>query len=217
MRDQLQHTAARNTFAIAETAAIRATQPRGRIALATSGAHGYSHLVKASTTLHLVDPFLVATREEDSSLAAALDRLDDLGRRELAGILGRFGGSGRHELHAIDRLLARRLLKPLRHHDVEMLSLLNKVLDYLDLDANARLDEQELERCIESIESFARLTPPATILSRPELEKLHAVLRALDANDDHMLDADERRAFFEHVRDPELLVARLEDGSLRRR
>jgi hypothetical protein len=161
------------------------------------------------TSLHLVDPFIVATREEEPTLGEALDALEERGRRQLAGVLGRFGAASRHELHATDRLLARRLLKPLRHRDADSLETLNKVLDYLDLDANGRLDEEELERCAEAIEHFARLSPPDHQMSRAELETLRRVLRALDANDDHRLDARERAVFFEGVREPEGLVARL--------
>src|SRR5690606_9251398 len=119
--------------------------------------------------------------------------------------------------HASDRLLARRLLKPLRHRDNDALETLNKVLDYLDLDANGRLDESELDRCAEALEHFAQLAPPDHQLSRAELETLRRVLRALDANDDHRLDAKEREVFFESVRDPAALVARLEsEGRLPR-
>lgn len=160
-------------------------------------------------SLQLVEPFLTDTREEDPPLAAALARLDERGRGQLAGVLGRFGGSGRHELHATDRLLARRLLKPLRHHDQDALEMLNKILDYLDLDANGRLDEQELDLCADALESFARMSPPDHVMNRPELESLARVLRALDANDDHRLDATERKAFFEGMRDPAALIERL--------
>lgn len=170
-----------------------------------------------SSSLHLIDPFLTATREEEPPLAESLEHLDDRGKRQLAGVLGRFGGAARHELHASDRLLARRLLKPLRHRDADSLETLNKVLDYLDLDANGRLDEAELDRCAEAIEHFARLSPPDHQMSRAELETLRRVLRALDANDDHRLDAKERQAFFESVRDPAALVARLEsEGRVQR-
>lgn len=54
-------------------------------------------------------------------------------------------------------------------------------------------------------------------MSRAELETLRRVLRALDADDDHRLDAKERQAFFESVRDPAALVARLEsEGRVQR-
>ncbi|WP_157069165.1 hypothetical protein [Sandaracinus amylolyticus] len=172
---------------------------------------------KNAPPLQLVAPFLEATKDEAPALAEQIAALDDRGQRQLAGVLGRFGGGARHELHAGDRVLARRLLAPLRHVDADALETLNKILDYLDLDANGRLDEDEMTRCAEAIEHFARLVPPAHQVSRAELETLRRVLRALDANDDHRLDAKERDAFFEGVRDPEALVARLEaDGRLTR-
>lgn len=160
--------------------------------------------------LQVIDPFLEATREEDPALAKSLEALDDRGRRQLAGVLGRFGGAHRHELHAVDRLFARRLLKPLRHRDADTLETLNKVLDYFDLDANGRLDEDELDQCVAVIERFAALSPPDNQLSRVELDTLRRVLRALDGNDDHRLDAAERRELFDGMSDPQALIARLE-------
>lgn len=174
-------------------------------------------MTNAPPPLHLIHPFLTATREEEPALAESLDRLDERARRQLAGVLGRFGGAARHELHASDRLLARRLLGPLRHRDADALEGLNKVLDYFDLDTNGRLDEEELDRCAEALEHFSRLAPPDHQLSRAELETLRRVLRALDSNDDHRLDAKERQVFFESVREPAALVARLEsEGRLER-
>jgi DNA topoisomerase VI subunit B len=164
----------------------------------------------SSPPLQLIAPFLEATREEDPALAKSLEGLDERGRRQLAGVLGRFGGAQRHELHAVDRLLARRLLKPLRHRDADTLETLNKVLDYLDFDANGRLDEAEMDRCVEAIERFATLSPPDHQLSRIELDTLARVLRALDADSDHRLDAEERAELFEGMRDPVAWVARLQ-------
>lgn len=161
--------------------------------------------------LQIIDPFLEATREEDPALCKSLEALDERGRRQLAGVLGRFGSTQRHELHAVDRLYARRLLKPLRHHDADTLETLNKVLDYLDLDGNGRLDEGEMDQCVEVIERFATLSPPDHQLSRVELDTLSRVLRALDGNSDHRLDAEERAELFEGMREPALLVARLQD------
>lgn len=153
--------------------------------------------------------FLSATAEEDPSLAASLRSLDDAGNRALAGVLGRLVGPHARELDARARLAARRLLGPLRRHDAETLGLLNKALDYLDLDANGHLDGEEVELAAQTIEAFAALTPPERQLSLPELRTLVGMLRALDDNDDYRLDLGERQRLKEGVTDLRRLIVEL--------
>lgn len=159
--------------------------------------------------------FLEATAEEDPALAASLTALDERGARSLSGVLERLVGPSAHELDARARLSARRLLGPLRHRDDESLTLLNKALDYLDLDTNGRLDEDEIDLATRCIDAFAALTPPGLVLSTPELRTLSGVLRALDANDDHRLDATERARLDEGLRDLRAFLVRLKDASPR--
>ena len=159
--------------------------------------------------------FVAATTEEDPALGAALAALDERGSRELSGVLERLVGPHAHELDARARLFARRLLGPLRHRDAESLSLLNKALDYLDLDANGRLDEEEIELAARCFASFAALTPPELELSKPELRTLSSLLRALDANDDHRLDAKERQQLIEGLGDLRAFLAHLRETSPR--
>lgn len=159
--------------------------------------------------------FLAATFEEDASLAAALSSLDEPASRALSGVLGRLVGPHAHELEPRARLSARRLLGPLRRHDAESLGLLNKVLDYLDLDLNGRLDEEEIELAARTLEAFAALTPPALQLSLPELRTLASALRSLDANDDHRLDVGERARLTESLSDLRRLLIDLKETSSR--
>jgi hypothetical protein len=159
--------------------------------------------------------FVAATTEEDPALGAALAGLDERGSRELSGVLERLVGPHAHELDARARLFARRLLGPLRHRDAESLGLLNKALDYLDLDTNGRLDEEEIELAARCLEAFAALTPPELELSKPELRTLSSLLRALDANDDHRLDAGERQQLLEGIGDLRAFLAQLRETSSR--
>jgi hypothetical protein len=159
--------------------------------------------------------FLAATAEEDPSLAASLSTLDDLGARALSGVLGRLVRADAHELDARARLAARRVLGPIRRHDAESLGLLNKALDYLDLDLDGRLDDEEIDLAARTIEAFAALTAPVLQLSLPELRTLASALRALDGNDDHRLDSDERARLTEGLADLPKLLEHLKKTSPR--
>lgn len=155
----------------------------------------------------LVDNFLIATEEEDPSLHADLVALDDDGRRNLAGVLGRFDRSGKARLDATGRLLAARILTRLKTPTTEALATANKILDYIDLDANAQLDESEMELCVEILELFSSAESDNNTLSERELGMLYAVLRHLDDNDNHKLDAGERRELRKGLDEPEVFMA----------
>ncbi len=152
--------------------------------------------------------FLEATREEDPALASSLSSDDANVARELGGVLGRLAGPNAHELSPRARLAARRILGPLRRRDAESLTLLNKALDYLDLDANGRLDEKEIDLAARCIEAFASLSAPGLSLSMPELRTLYGLLRAIDANDDHHLDAGELAELDAGLRDLRAFIER---------
>ena len=90
-------------------------------------------------------------------------------------VLGRFDQKGRGELDPSQRLLARRVLTRLRRPDRRILALANRVLDYLDLNRNALLEENELELTIEIMELFSRVETQNDTLSERELEVLALV------------------------------------------
>jgi hypothetical protein len=159
--------------------------------------------------------FLAATAEEDPSLATSLGSLDEPASRALSGVLGRLVGAGGYELDARARLAARRLLGPIRRHEAESLDLLNKVLDYLDLDLNGRLDDEEIDLAARTLEAFAALTAPVLQLSLPELRTLASTLRALDGNDDHRLDPGERARLTDGLADLRKLFDALKKTSPR--
>lgn len=141
----------------------------------------------------IVDHFMEASANEDVDLHNALAELDaDKGKRELAGVLGRFDPDNGGKLDARSRLFATRILKRLHKPQAETLVLLNKVLDYLDLDGNSHLDQTELERIVEIFELFGSAESDNGLVSQRELGMLYAVLRHMDQNDNHKLDAGER-------------------------
>ena len=150
----------------------------------------------------LVETFLVETDEEHARLSRELRALDEEGRRNLGGVLGRFDQKGRGILDPRERLLARRVLGRLRRPSTPTLALLNRVLDYLDLNANAILEDGEVELCVEILEVFSRADTDDGRLSDRELRMLYAVLRHLDANHNGRLDADERKRLRECLRHP---------------
>ncbi len=157
----------------------------------------------------LVDTFFAATREEDPKLLRYLDDLDEHGRNELAGVLGRFDRKGRGELDAQQRLLARRIVGRLHRPTHHSLTLTNRVLDYLDLDTNALIDDAELELCVEILELFAHAESDNNTLSEHELELLHQVLRDVDTNNNGVLDPNERARLRRWLEKPAELFARL--------
>jgi len=155
----------------------------------------------------LVDNFLAHTAEEDPSLYEALAELDDDGRRSLAGVLGRFDRSSNAELDPKGRLLAARILTRLKAPTADALVTTNKILDYVDLDANAQLDESEMELCVEILELFSKAESDNNTLSERELGMLYAVLRHLDSNDNRKLDAGERHELRQLLNDPDHFMA----------
>jgi hypothetical protein len=140
----------------------------------------------------MVDRFMDHTREEDPTLARSLASLDTEGRRNLGGILGRFNHSRTGSLDSRERLLARRVLGRLRKPTTGQLTTVNKILDYLDLNSSALLEPDEIELCIKILEKFSKVESQNDSLSDSELKMLYAVLRYLDKNNNHVLDADER-------------------------
>jgi hypothetical protein len=154
----------------------------------------------------LVAGFLEATGEEDPALHKVLSELETGGRTELAGVLGRFDTKGQVGLSAPDRLLARRLVGRLQRPNDESLTLVNQILDYLDLNQDALIDERELDLAVEIFELFARAHSDNDTLSLIELEMLYAVLRHLDMNDNGKLDSNERARLREGLDDPAVFL-----------
>ena len=140
----------------------------------------------------LVTSFLEGTRVEDPRLFKALSALDDEGRRNLAGVLGRFDEKGLGDLEAEERLKARRIVGRLHRPSTSSLALLNRVLDYLDLNGNGLLDGQEVRLASQVIETFQSAESRSDSLSHKDLELLYAVVRGLDGDHDGRLSRPER-------------------------
>jgi hypothetical protein len=155
----------------------------------------------------LSESFITASREEDPGLAKALARLDEPGKALLGGVLGRFDLRGQGELDGQQRLMARRLLARLHKPGIESLVLTNKILDYLDVNTSAVIEEDELELCVKIFELFSRADSPNETLSTRELAMLYAVLRHLDQNENGRLDAAEREALLRGLADPAVFMA----------
>ncbi|MEM1029809.1 MAG: hypothetical protein AAF928_03275 [Myxococcota bacterium] len=155
----------------------------------------------------IVERFLADTSTEDPKLAGALTALDDTGRKQLAGVLGRFDAGANGTLGATERLHARRVLGRLRRPDVEVLTEANKVLDYLDLNADAKLDRNEIDLTLEVMEMFSRIEGGEDTMSAHELRLLFAVLRHLDADDSGRLERDERAKLRSSLTNPDAFWA----------
>lgn len=150
----------------------------------------------------IVDTFIERTADERPDLGHALAALGPEAQSSLAGVLGRFDRAGRGQLDAEGRLLASRILLRLRVVDGESLAVANRVLDYLDLDSDARLDEAEMELCVKILEAYARAESDDEQVSTRELKMLYAVLRHLDSNHNGRLDAAELRRLHESLAEP---------------
>ena len=150
----------------------------------------------------LVDAFLADTKEEVPSLEKYLRQMDQRGRVELGGVLGRFDFHRRGQLDAGQRLMARRVLGLLQRPNADMLVVLNRVLDYLDLNNNALIEEDEANLCVEILEAFAHADSDNDTVSEYELELLYAAIRHIDRDDNHALDPYERHQLHEAMKDP---------------
>lgn len=144
--------------------------------------------------MSLLDTFLDRLQTEAPTLAKHLDPLSDDARRALAGVVGRFDRQGSGHLGENERRDAVRLLVLLRKpNEAQSLTWLNKVLDYLDFNANAVIESSEFEEMMGILDDFRRADSDNLSLSHVELELLYAVLRHRDADDSHALERDERR------------------------
>ena len=170
--------------------------------------HPKNPIVRANLPLErIAAAFVTETVEEAPDLARQLRSLNADGMRELGGVLGRFDTRGKGELDGHARLLARRVLTRLQRPGVESLTLTNKVLDYLDLNVNALLDEEELELGLQIVEMFCRAESNNNTLTVRELQCLYALLRNLDRDGNGQLDPMERHALHKGLGNPEAFLA----------
>lgn len=149
-----------------------------------------------------LEAYLSHAQDELPKVASAAARLDAQGRALLAGVVGRFDVRNNQSLNPKERLMIGRVLARVRKIDVETLTILNKVLDYIDLNANAQVEPAELELGIELMEGFSSIESDDETLSARELEMLYAVLRNLDSNDSGKLESSQRIKLRERLRDP---------------
>ena len=151
----------------------------------------------------VLQAYLTHAKEEMPKVASAAEQLDDEGRRLLAGVVGRFDLRNNRSLNEKERLMVARVLGRIRKIDGETLLALNKVLDYVDLNANANIEPAELELGVELMEAFSSIESDDDTMSGRELEMLYAVLRNLDANDSRKLESDQRMKLRNRLREPE--------------
>ncbi len=156
----------------------------------------------------MVTRFIEHEREERPELARRLEALDAQGMHELSGVLGRFEQANKADLDPQQRLLACRVLGRLRAIDLESLTLTNKILDYLDINADGHLSAREMELCVQVFEVFARAESDNDTLSVRELRMLYAVLRHFDGDDNHRLDNPEVRWLRQELTDGPAFMAR---------
>lgn len=146
--------------------------------------------------------YLSHAKEEMPKVASAAEQLDDEGRRLLAGVVGRFDLRDNRSLNEKERLMVARVFGRIRKVDHDTLLALNKVLDYIDLNANANIEAAELELGVELMEAFSGVESDDNTMSGRELEMLYAVLRNLDANDSRKLESDQRMKLRSRLQDP---------------
>ena len=157
--------------------------------------------------MQLVDSFLVDADQEEPRIVKYLAELDETGRRNLAGVLGRFVKDGSPSMKAGERLSVYRILNRLRIPDGTALAHVNQVLDYLDFNANAHIEDDELEMTLRVFELFAHAESDNETLSDRELQMLYAVLRHLDADDSHVLEKHEREDLVAGLENPGVFMA----------
>ena len=145
--------------------------------------------------MDLLDTLLPRLRDEAPSLAARLDHLDAEATAQLEGVLGRFDAHDSGHLgQGARRDLIRLLVLLADPADATSLTWLNRALDYLDLNHNAKLEPAEYAEIMDIFDDFRRTDSDNLSLSAIELELLYAVLRHRDVDDSHRLERDERRA-----------------------
>jgi len=145
--------------------------------------------------MSLLDTLVTRLQSEAPTLAGHLTDLSADARRELEGVVGRFDRDDSGHLGEAQRRDVVRLLVLLRKPDeAESLKWLNKVLDYLDVNANAKLEPNEYAEVMGILDDFRRADSDNLSLSHVELELLYAVLRHRDQDDSHQLERDERRS-----------------------
>lgn len=161
----------------------------------------------ADVQMALVDNFLASATEEEPRIVKYLAELDDAGRRNLAGVLGRFVNGNSKDMKPEERLPAYRILGRIRKPTGAALVLVNQILDYLDFNTNAHMDADELETTLKIFELFAHAESDNETLSERELQMLYAVLRHLDADDSHKLEKHERDELAKGLSHPEQFLA----------
>ena len=133
--------------------------------------------------------------QEAPSLAKDLTGLSDASRQQLEGVVGRFDRNDSGHLGEAQRRDLVRLLVLLRKPgESQSLVWLNRVLDYLDFNANAKIEANEFAEIMGILDDFRRTDSDNLTLSHVELELLYAVLRHRDTDDSGRLERDERRA-----------------------
>jgi hypothetical protein len=160
-----------------------------------------------STPAEIVTAFLEHAREEEPTSASYLDDLDDDGQRELAGVIGRFDTRHKGRLDVHQRMFTYRILSRLHRPSAISLTWTNKILDYLDLNANALIEESELDLALEIFSLFASAESDNDTLSERELEMLYAVLRFIDDNDTRFLEPHEIITLRRGLDDPKGFMA----------
>jgi hypothetical protein len=153
----------------------------------------------------LVDDFLQHTQGEDAKLHKALGKLGDA-RAPLAALLERFDYDHTGTLDAKQRELARRVLVKVARPSAKGFELLVGALDYLDVNANQRLEHTELTLAIEILEMFCKAESVNDTLSARELEMLHAVLRRLAGSGKGPLDEAARTSLRDSLWDPDAFL-----------
>lgn len=160
-----------------------------------------------STHPHVQD-FVAWAETHEAPLARAVGRLEDgPPLDDLARLLERFDREGDGRLTDHQAWLAARLLRLLHRLSHDGFLLTAQALDYLDLNANSRIDFDEVAMAVEVFEMFCKADSVNDTLSVKELRMLIAVLRHSDGDQDGKLDADERSRLRDALWTPDEFLA----------
>jgi len=154
-----------------------------------------------------LDDFAAWATSEDPNLARSIERLDDDARAALGQVLARFDCSHDGQLTPKESWFAARIVNLLYRVSGSGLERIARVLDYLDVDENRRIELDELQLAVEIFELFTKADSVNDSLSNKELDMLLAVLDNLDENDNGVLDPKERAALRDALWTPDEFMA----------
>lgn len=155
----------------------------------------------------LVEDFIKQTLSDDPKLGKQLEKV--AGVEVLHAVLSLFDFAHRGRLMAHERKMAQGVLGKMHTMSAKGLVLLHRVLTYLDVNENQKLEHPELTLALEILDLFCRADSVNDTLSSKELEMLVTVLESMDADMRGVLDEDQRTKLRDELWSPDEFLARV--------